>query len=102
METSKGEGTVSRKCHSFNFIPTIIALSLLSYVKRTAAHETNDFQARFSDDGASVTISFSPNGSASSGLLNATDLDSGSGPGSCDALLDASTVALIGDGAECT
>lgn len=61
----------------------------------------NDLQAKFADDGASIIVSFSPDGSASSGLLDPGDPGSGSGPGSCDALLDASTVAVIGGGALC-
>lgn len=58
-------------------------------------------QAKFSDDGTSIVVSFSLNGSASSGLLDASDLNSGSGPGSCDALFNGSTQSVLGDGAIC-
>lgn len=61
----------------------------------------NHVQAKFSDDGASVVVSFSLDGSESSGLLDASDPNSGSGPGSCDALFNASTQSVIGDGATC-
>lgn len=55
----------------------------------------------FSNDGESIIVAFSPESSASSGLLNATDTASGSGPGSCEALLNTSSIATIGEGAAC-
>ncbi|CBJ29756.1 conserved unknown protein [Ectocarpus siliculosus] len=55
----------------------------------------------FSNDGELIIVAFSPESSASSGLLNATDTASGSGPGSCKALLNASSIATIGEGAAC-
>eukprot|EP00903_Cladosiphon_okamuranus_P012876 g12026.t1 len=79
--------------------PTAFAEGKVELALRQPAPEL--IEARFSDDGASVRVSFSPDGSASSGLLNASDPGSGSGPGSCDALLRAATVAVIGNGAEC-
>lgn len=62
---------------------------------------SSPFQAKFTDDGSSIIVSFSQEGSASSGLLDASDPSSGGGPGSCTALFDGSTVSAIGDGAIC-
>ncbi|CAM9247691.1 unnamed protein product, partial [Ectocarpus sp. 12 AP-2014] len=75
------------------------AIATVSLQGRTAPPEL--LQAMFSNDGESVIVAFSPESSASSGLLNATDVASGSGPGSCEALLDASSIATIGEGAVC-
>ena len=55
----------------------------------------------FSNDGESIIVAFSPESSPSCGLLNATDAASGSGPGSCEALLNASSITAIGKGAAC-
>eukprot|EP00752_Nemacystus_decipiens_P011504 g10216.t1 len=66
---------------------------------RTAPPEL--LQAQFSDDGGSIVVTFSAEGSASSGLLDPGDSASGSGPGSCLALLNASSIPPLGDGATC-
>ncbi|CAM9935318.1 unnamed protein product [Scytosiphon promiscuus] len=66
---------------------------------RTAA--PNLLEAKFTDDGGSILVTFSPEGSATSGLLNAKDPASGSGPGSCGALLNASSIEPLGDGPTC-
>ncbi|CAM9220320.1 unnamed protein product [Ectocarpus sp. 12 AP-2014] len=66
---------------------------------RTAPPEL--LQAMFSNDGESIIVAFSLESSTSSGLLNATDVASGSGSGSCEALLNASSIATIGEGAAC-
>lgn len=58
-------------------------------------------QAKFSDDGTSITVSFFSGGSASSVLLDVNDPDSGGGPGPCTTLFNGSTLAVIGDGATC-
>lgn len=58
-------------------------------------------QAKFTDDGASILVLFSPDGSASSGLVDADDAESGSGPGPCDALLNATSIPPLGQGALC-
>lgn len=58
-------------------------------------------QAQFSDDGGSIVVTFSSEGSASSGLLDAGDPASGNGPGSCLALLNASSIPPLGQGATC-
>lgn len=59
------------------------------------------FQAQFWDDGGTVVVTFSPEGPATSGLLDAGDPDSGSGPGSCLMLLNASSIPPLGEGATC-
>lgn len=58
-------------------------------------------QAQFTDDGTSILVSFSLEGSASSGLIDADDAESGNGPGPCDALLDAASIPPLGEGATC-
>lgn len=58
-------------------------------------------QAQFTDDGASIIVSFSLEGSASSGLIDAGDAESGNGPGPCDALLNATSIPPLGHGALC-
>ncbi|CAM9342946.1 unnamed protein product, partial [Ectocarpus sp. 12 AP-2014] len=78
---------------------TEYATGTVSLQGRTAPPEL--LQAMFSNDGESIIVAFSPESSPSSGLLNATDVASGSGPGSCEALLDASSIATIGEGAAC-
>eukprot|EP00903_Cladosiphon_okamuranus_P005952 g5878.t1 len=67
--------------------------------KRTTPPEL--LQAQFSDEGGTIIVTFSPEGSASSGLLDANDLDSGSGPGSCHALLNTSSIPPLGEAASC-
>jgi len=62
---------------------------------------TIDSQAQFSDDGGSIVLSFSPGGSASSGLLDPTDPSSGGGPGSCHTLLNVSSISQLGENATC-
>lgn len=59
------------------------------------------FQAQFSDDGGAIIVDFSSEGSASSGLLDAEDPASESGPGSCHALLNASSILPLGQEATC-
>ncbi|CAM9119700.1 unnamed protein product, partial [Laminaria digitata] len=58
-------------------------------------------QAQFSDDGTSISISFSSEGSPSSRLLDPGNATSGNGPGSCVSILDAASVEILGDGATC-
>lgn len=59
------------------------------------------FQAQFSDDGGTIVAAFSSEGSASSGLLDADDPGSGSGPGSCHTVLNASSIPPLGQDASC-
>ncbi|CAM9281097.1 unnamed protein product, partial [Ectocarpus sp. 8 AP-2014] len=75
------------------------ATGTVSLQGRTAPPEL--LQAMFSNDGESIIVAFSPESSASSGLLNATDTASGSGPGPCEALLNTSSIATIGERAAC-
>lgn len=58
-------------------------------------------QAKFSDDGTLIIVSFSSEGSPSSGLLDPGNVTSGNGPGSCVSILDAASVEILGDGATC-
>lgn len=58
-------------------------------------------QAQFSDDGTSITVRFSAEGSAAVGLLDADNSTSGSGPGACTSILGASSLQSLGDGATC-
>lgn len=58
-------------------------------------------QAQFSDDGTSISIWFSSEGSPSSRLLDPGNATSGNGPGSCASILDAESVEILGDGATC-
>lgn len=58
-------------------------------------------QAQFSDDGTSITVQFSSAGSASSGLLDADNATSGSGPGACTSILNTGSVESLGSGATC-
>eukprot|EP00752_Nemacystus_decipiens_P006049 g5460.t1 len=67
--------------------------------ERTTAPEL--LQAQLTDDGAAIVVSFSPEGSASSGLIDAGDAASGSGPGPCYALLNATSIPPLGHGASC-
>lgn len=60
-----------------------------------------ELQAHFMDDGASIIVSFSLEGTASSRLIDAGDEQSGNGPGPCDALLDAASIPSLGQGALC-
>ncbi|CAM9646533.1 unnamed protein product [Scytosiphon promiscuus] len=66
---------------------------------RTPAPEL--LEAKFSNDGGSVVVTFAPEGSATSGLLDSNDAASGSGPGSCGALLNASSIPPLGEGPAC-
>ncbi|CAM9462230.1 unnamed protein product [Ectocarpus sp. 4 AP-2014] len=75
------------------------ATGTVSLQGRTAPPEL--LQAMFSNDGESIIVAFSSESSPSSELLNANDVASGSGPGSCEALLNASSIATIGEGATC-
>ncbi|CAM9178731.1 unnamed protein product [Ectocarpus fasciculatus] len=75
------------------------ATGTVSLEGRTSPPEL--LQAMFSNDGESIIVGFSPESSSSSRLLNATDAASGGGPGSCEALLNASSITAIGKGAAC-
>lgn len=58
-------------------------------------------QAQFSDNGMSITVRFSSEGSSSSRLLDPGNATSGSGPGSCSSILDTASVELLGRFATC-
>ncbi|CAM9236501.1 unnamed protein product [Ectocarpus fasciculatus] len=78
--------------------PTVFASGAITLGLRQAAPELSE--AKFASDGSSVVVSFAAAGSASSGLVDPNDTDSGS-VGACDALFRSTTLLAIGDGATC-
>ncbi|CAM9381244.1 unnamed protein product, partial [Ectocarpus sp. 8 AP-2014] len=78
--------------------PAVFASGAVTLGLRQAAPELSE--ATFTGDGSSIVVSFSAAGSASSGLVDPNDTDSGS-TGACDALFRSSTLVAIGDGATC-
>ncbi|CBJ26945.1 conserved unknown protein [Ectocarpus siliculosus] len=78
--------------------PAVFASGTVTLGLRQAAPELSE--ATFTSDGSSIVVSFSATGSASSGLVDPNDTESGSA-GACDALFRSTTLLAIGHGAIC-
>ncbi|CAM9232454.1 unnamed protein product [Ectocarpus sp. 6 AP-2014] len=78
--------------------PAVFASGTVTLGLRQAAPELSE--ATFTSDGSSIVVSFSATGSASSGLVDPNDTESGSA-GACDAIFRSTTLLAIGHGAIC-